>query len=131
MEKKWSKDWKSSKQTRKQRKYLFNAPLHIRHKVMAAHLTKDLKNKYGIRSVPVREGDEVIIRSGQFRGVSGKVTKVSLSRYFVHVAGATIKKTDGTDKLYPIHPSNVEIIKLNLDDPRRKEKIERGMNKKE
>jgi large subunit ribosomal protein L24 len=131
MENKWSKKWKSSKQTRKQRKYLFNAPLHIRHKIVSSHLTKELRKKYGLRSVPVRVGDEVIIRSGQFRGVSGKVTKVSLSRYFVHVAGATVKKTDGSEKLYPIHPSNLEIIKLNLDDPRRKEKIERVMNKKE
>jgi large subunit ribosomal protein L24 len=122
--KKWSSKWKSSTQTRKQRKYLYNAPLHIRHKIMSSHLSKELREKYGVRSFPVKVGDEVKIKSGQFKGITGKVTKVSLKRYFVHVKGAFVKRTDGSEKLYPIHPSNLEIVKLDLDDPKRKEKLE-------
>jgi len=48
-----------SKQPRKQRKALFNAPLHLRRKVMSAMLSKELKEKLGKNAIPVRKGDVV------------------------------------------------------------------------
>ena len=129
MEKLWSKAWKASTQARKQRKYLYKAPLHILHKQMAAPISKDLKKDLGIRSVIVKKGDEVTVMSGQFKGVTGKVTKVSLANKFVHVEGAELTRADATKSLYPIHPSNLMIVKLNLDDKLRKEKIERNKKK--
>ena len=123
MEKKWSKFWKSSVQTRKQRKYKFNAPLHVKHKMVSSALSKELRKEYGIRSVPVRKGDFVKVITGQFRGKSGKVTKVSVSLMYVHVEGATISRADGTESFYPIHPSNVMITKLELTDKTRVSKI--------
>ena len=50
MKNKWYKNWKSSKQPRKQRKYRRNAPLHIRNKMMRAPLSKELRDKYKIRN---------------------------------------------------------------------------------
>jgi len=129
MEKKWSKFWKSSVQTRKQRKYKFNAPLHVKHKMVSSALSKELRKEYDIRSVPVRKGDFVKVIAGQFRGKSGKVTKVSVSLMYVHVEGATISRADGTDSFYPIHPSNVMITKLDLTDKTRVAKIERAKAK--
>ncbi len=126
MEKKFSKSWKSSSQTRKQRKYVHNAPLHIKHKLVASTLSKDLRKQYSIRSVPIKVGDVVTIKSGQFKGKSGKVTKVSLAGVFTHVEGAVLKRADATESFYPIHPSNLEITKLNLDDKLRVAKIERA-----
>jgi len=126
MEKKFSKSWKSSSQTRKQRKYVFNAPLHIKHKLASSTLSKELRKDYSIRSVPVRVGDIVTVKSGQFKGISGKVTKVSLARVFAHVEGAVLKRADATEAHYPIHPSNLEITKLNLDDKLRVAKIKRA-----
>lgn len=121
----FSKAWKASSQPRKQRKYVHNAPLHVKHKLCTTSLSKELREKHGVRSVPVRKGDIVTIRTGQFKSQSGKVTKVCLARTFVHVEGAAIKKADSTDSFYPIHPSNLKITKLNLDDKKRSEKIER------
>lgn len=123
MQKLWSNSWKSSSQTRKQRKYRFNAPLHIKRKFLSAPLSKDLRSEYKTRSFKVRSGDTVIIKSGQFKGTTGKITKVSVTRTFVHVKGAVLKKSDGSEVFYPIHPSNVEIIKLNLDDKFRVSKL--------
>ena len=123
MKKQWSNSWNSSVQTRKQRKYTKNAPLHIKHKFMGASLSSNLREKYGFRTLVVRSGDVVKITTGQFKGVEGKVTKVSLARTFVHVEGAVIKRADGSDAFYPIHPSNVQITKLDLDDDKRVEKI--------
>ncbi len=125
MENKWSKFWNSSSQPRKQRKYAFNAPLHIRHKFMSASLSKELRKEYGVRSVPVRVGDSVKVMAGQFKGKTGKVTKVSLATLKVHVEGASVTRTDGTEALYPIHPSNLQIAKLDMSDKRRVEKLER------
>lgn len=44
---------------RKQRKAHFNAPSHIRRRIMSAPLSKDLRQKYGVRSIPIRKDDEV------------------------------------------------------------------------
>lgn len=123
MKKLWSKVWKSSTQVRKQRKYNYNSPLHIRHRFMASTLSKDLRSEHGTRSVSVRTGDFVEVITGQFKGKSGKVTKVSLAQLKVHVEGCVIKKSNGTDAMYPIHPSNLMITKLDLSDNARAEKL--------
>lgn len=125
MEKKWSKFWKSSIQSRKQRKYAHNAPLHIKHKFMSSGLSKDLRNEYKIRSIPVRKGDTVTLISGSHKGKSGKVTKVSLARTAVFIEGVEVSRADGTKALYPVHPSNIKITKLDLSDKKRTEKIEK------
>lgn len=114
-----------TRQPRKQRKFLYNAPLHLRSKIMAATLSKGLRNKYGIRSMPIREGDKVRVMRGDFKGKEGKVVEVDLKRYRIHVEGVTQKRTDGTEVFYPLHPSNVMIIELNLDDERREKIINR------
>ena len=121
--KKFSKSWKSSIQTRKQRKYRYNAPNHIKHRFMSATLSKELKETHNIRNVPVRLGDTVEIIAGQFKGSQGKIAKVSLAKTKVYIEGITQIKRDGTAVMYPIHPSNVKITKLDLTDELRKEKI--------
>jgi large subunit ribosomal protein L24 len=124
MKKEFSKAWNSSTQGRKQRKYVAKAPLHIKHKFMGAPLSATLKKEYGFRSLPVRSGDTVKIMTGQFKGTEGKISKVSLIKTKVYVEGAAVKRADGSDAMYPIHASNVEIVKLDLSDKKRSEKIE-------
>ncbi|NQZ84623.1 MAG: 50S ribosomal protein L24 [Nanoarchaeales archaeon] len=123
MKKVWSNAWKASSQKRKQRKYAFRAPLHIKHKFVNVSLSKDLKAEHSTRSVPVRVGDVVEIMAGQFKAQSGKVTKVSLIKTRVYVEGAAVKRRDGTDSLYPIHPSNLRITTLDLTDKTRADKL--------
>ncbi len=120
-----------SRQPRKQRKFLYNAPLHKRQKLMSATLSRELREKYGIRSLPVRKGDTVEVMRGDFKGHKGKVEKVDLKRYRVYVQGVTIRKADGSERFYPLHPSNLRIIKLNLEDKWRKKIIERKQKSKE
>ena len=120
----FSKSWKSSIQTRKQRKYRHNAPNHIRHKFMSAPLSKDLKSKHGVRNMPIRSGDTVTIATGQFKGHSGKVASVNLAKVKIKVEGAAQSKRDGTTVMYPMDPSNVVITKLDLSDEVRKFKLE-------
>jgi len=115
-----------SAQPRKQRKRLYNAPLHKLPKLMSAHLSPELREKYDRRSFPVRAGDRVKIMRGEFKGVEGKVTKVDRERQMVYVENVTTKKADGTTVQRPIHVSNVMITELNLDDEYRKQALLRG-----
>lgn len=123
--KKFSKSWKSSKKPKKQRKYRYNAPQNIRHKMMSAPLSKDLRKKYGKRNIPIRKGDRVKIKTGQFKKIIGKIERVNLKKLKVYIEGAQLTKRDGTKALYPIDPSNIMVMELNLDDKRRKKVLER------
>lgn len=125
MKQKFSKNWKSSSQPRKQRKYIFNAPLHLRRKFFSVRLSDELTKKYGCRNVPVRKGDKVKIMRGQFKKHENKVEGIDNKKIRVYVTGAERTKTDSSKSLYPIHPSNLMITELNLDDKRRKKMLER------
>ncbi len=130
MKVKWSKNWISSKQPRKQRKYRHNAPLHIRHQFMSALLSKDLRKKYSKRNIPLRLKDKVKIIRGKFKGTIGEVESVSLQKCKVLIKGAEFKKEEGRVVKYPIDPSNTVIIELNLSDSERKKALEKSNAKK-
>ncbi len=117
--KEFSKKWRASKKPSKQRKYIYNAPLHIRRKLMAAHLSKELREKYKLRSLPVRKGDKVKVMRGKFKGTIGSVERVDLKNYRVYLDNVWIKKKDGSKVKFPIHPSNLMIVEVNLSDKRR------------
>jgi large subunit ribosomal protein L24 len=109
----------------KQRKRLFNAPAHIRHKLMSAPLSRELTASKGAKTLPVRKGDTILIKRGDNKGFEGKVSRVDLKAFRIYVEGLTREKVDGTNIFLPIHPSKVEIRNLNLDDKWRKNILER------
>lgn len=114
-----------SKKARKQRKAFYNAPLHIRRKNVSSHLSKELSKEYGLRALQVRKGDTVRIMRGDedILGMEGRVAAVFTRTGRVSVDGVTVAKADGTQTARPVHASKVEIIKLDLSDPKRKEKL--------
>ncbi|MDP3916951.1 MAG: 50S ribosomal protein L24 [Nanoarchaeota archaeon] len=124
MKKDFSKSWNSSKNRRKQRKYTANAPLHIKGKFLSSHLSKQLIQKYGTRSVRIRKGDKVKIMAGQHKGKTGSLEKVSTRNTRVTIDSLFTSKKDGSKSYYPVHPSNLQVQELNLEDRKRKQKIE-------
>lgn len=113
----------SSIQPRKQRKARYDAPLHVRRKQLASHLSEELLLKYNTRSIPVVTGDEVKVLRGSHKGETGKVVDVDTKHRNLIIEGVTVKKADGTDVPRPVDPSNVLLTKLNLDDERRRDKL--------
>lgn len=113
----------------KQRKAQLNAPLHKREKLVSAPLSKELRNKYGIRNLPVRVGDTVKVVRGSYAGKEGKVVKVIRKTQRLHIEGLTRERADGTPVYIPIHASKVVITKLELKDEERKKIIERRTGK--
>jgi large subunit ribosomal protein L24 len=118
-------DTKRTKNPRKQRKMLFNATAHVRHKLMGAPLSSELAASKGAKTLPVRKGDTIRIKRGDNRGFEGKVSRVDLKEYRIYVEGLTREKVDGTNIFTPVHPSKVEIRNLNLDDDWRKDILKR------
>ena len=121
----FSTSWRASKQPRKQRKYRHEAPLHIRHKFLSANLSKELRKKHGKRNIPIRKGDEVLIMRGSFRKKKTKVTLVDHKKSRVALENIQRSKKDGAKVNVYFHPSNLQIITLNLDDKKRNEALNR------
>lgn len=109
----------------KQRKMLYQAPDHVRHKLFSASLSPELKASHGIRSLPLRCGDTIRIMRGDHKGFEGKITRVDRKKYRIFIEGLTREKVDGTTIFVPVHPSKVMITRLNLDDKWRKKTLER------
>ncbi|MBI4738224.1 50S ribosomal protein L24 [Candidatus Woesearchaeota archaeon] len=130
MKQTFSTAWNASRQPRKQRKYRYEAPLHLRHRLLSAHLSKDLRTKHARRSFPVIKGDKVKVMRGQYAGKEGKVERVDLKESKVFLTGIERLKKDGSKSLYPITASNVLIMDLNLSDQRRKGALSRGTSTK-
>ncbi|MEK6888716.1 MAG: 50S ribosomal protein L24 [Nanoarchaeota archaeon] len=136
MKSKFSTSWKSSIQPRKQHKFRHNAPLHTRHKFLSSHLSKLLRQKYGKRNLPLREGDEVLVMRGRFKKKQAKVISVNLKRSFVNIEGLQVSKRDGTKVSVPFNPRALQIISLNESDRQRlvalnRKSVEAKSNKKE
>jgi ribosomal protein L24p/L26e, archaeal/eukaryotic len=115
-----------SKQPRKQRKARYQAPAHLRSRFLHAALSKDLREQYSTRSARVVTGDTVKMLRGESAGTEGVVDLVNTRTYRIIVQGVSIPKADGTEVPRPVDPSNVQITKLNLKDPRRAEKLGEG-----
>ncbi|KAH9418307.1 ribosomal protein L26 [Dermatophagoides pteronyssinus] len=110
-----------SSSRRKARSRHFNAPSHIRRRIMSSPLSKDLRQKYGVRSMPIRKDDEVQVVRGHFKGTQfGKVVSVYRSKYVVYIERVQREKANGATVYVGIHPSKVLIVKLKMDKDRKK-----------
>ena len=87
---------------------------------MSAPLSKELREKYNVRSMPIRKDDEVmVVRGFAFKNQEGKVISVYRKRYVIHIERVTLEKKNGAIVQVGIHPSNVVITKLKLDNSRK------------
>lgn len=107
-----------SKQPRKQRLALYSVSLHTRHKLLSAPLSRELREKYKTRSLPVRKGDRVRVLSGDFKKLEGDVVEVNTKQGVIQVEGASVAKADGTQITEMIRPSNVLLLRLAEDRER-------------
>lgn len=102
----------NSVKPRKQRKFRYAAPLHLRRKMVGVHVSKELRAKLGTarRSVPVRKGDRVKIMRGDRKGHAGRVLEVMLTDLKVYVEGVTRRNAKGIEKPVPVEPSNLLLM---------------------
>ncbi|PKY38537.1 ribosomal protein L24, partial [Rhizophagus irregularis] len=108
-----------SSSRRKSRKAHFSAPSSVRRKIMSAALSKELRDKYNTRSIPIRKDDEVRIVRGTFKGRDGKVLRVYRKRWVIHIDRISKEKISGNTVPVGIHPSNVVVTKLKINKDRK------------
>ncbi|KAK9472308.1 60S ribosomal protein uL24 [Dipodascopsis tothii] len=111
-----SRDVSSSR--RKSRKAHFSAPSSVKRVIMSAPLSKELREKYNVRSMPIRKEDEVQVVRGSYKGKDGKVTQVYRLKWSIQVEKLTKYKPNGQAAPVSINPSKVVITKLHLDKDR-------------
>lgn len=112
------------KPTKSRNKLIYNATFHTRSKQLGSQLSEDLRKKYGKKSVRVIEGDSIKIVRGEFKGVDGKISKVSTKKSSVAIEGVKKEKTKGDKFDVYIHTSNLLVTGLNTDDKWRIAKLE-------
>jgi large subunit ribosomal protein L24 len=115
-----------SMKPRKQHKARLQAELHVRHKLIAAHLAKAIRVQLKRRSLPLRKGDEVKVARGTYKGKEGKVAEVDLKALKIYVEGIVRKQVSGKEVQVALEPSNLIITNPVLEDPRRKLVIDRS-----
>eukprot|EP00604_Paraphysomonas_vestita_P003344 CAMPEP_0174818006 /NCGR_PEP_ID=MMETSP1107-20130205/597_1 /TAXON_ID=36770 /ORGANISM="Paraphysomonas vestita, Strain GFlagA" /LENGTH=142 /DNA_ID=CAMNT_0016029285 /DNA_START=63 /DNA_END=491 /DNA_ORIENTATION=- len=114
---KFNSDKTSSR--RKNRKAHFSATSVERRVRMSAGLSKDLFQKFNVRSLPVRKDDEVRVCVGKLKGQEGKVVACYRKKYVIHVERCTRDKVNGQTIFRGIDPSNVVITKIKMDKSRK------------
>ena len=125
-------------QRSKSRKAHFTAPSNVRRKIMSSPLSKELREKYKVRSIPIRKEDVVQVTRGLHKGKEAKVVTVYRKKYVIYLEKLTREKANGdffnfinflgSSVPVPIHPSNVVVTTLKLDKDR-KNLLERKVKK--
>ncbi|ERH03683.1 MAG: LSU ribosomal protein L24P [uncultured archaeon A07HR60] len=113
-----------TEQPRKQRNQSRNAALHERQREVRATLTDDLRDEYGQRNVRVNAGDTVEILRGDDAGEEAEVINVDLRSESITVEDVTVEKSDGEEVPRPLDASNLRVTELDLEDPRREQRLE-------
>jgi len=103
---------------------IYQATFTTKSKQLGSALSKDLHKKYGRRSVRVIEGDSIRIVRGEYKGVDGKISKLSTQKNSVSIEGIKKEKTKGDKFDVYIHTSNLVVTSLNTGDKWRMARLE-------
>ncbi|HIH37914.1 50S ribosomal protein L24 [Candidatus Woesearchaeota archaeon] len=101
---------------KKQRKAQSQAPAHKRSEAIVSPLSKELRSRHKRRNIRLIVGDKVKVMRGSMKGKSGVVRTVKVKDQKVLIEGIDRGKKDGSRALIPLHPSNLQIIDIKLDD---------------
>ncbi|KAG5438522.1 hypothetical protein PCANB_002626 [Pneumocystis canis] len=114
---------------RKQRKAHFCAPSSKRRIIMSSPLSKELREKYKVRSLPIRINDEVFVVRGSYKGREGKVIQVYRKKFVIYIERVVREKANGATVPVGIDTSKVIITKLKMDKDRERLILRKGGNK--
>jgi len=88
----------------------------VANKQICATISKDLRKKYSRRSVRIMANDTVKVIRGEYKGITGKVSKISTNNSSIAIEGNKKEKLKGDKIDVYIHSSNVIVTSLNTDD---------------
>ena len=85
-------------------------------KQVSTPISKDLRKKYSRRSIRIMVNDTVKVIRGEYKGLAGKVAKISIASNSVAIEGNKKEKLKGEKIDVYIHSTNMVITSLNTDD---------------
>jgi len=83
---------------------------------ICAALSKDLRKKYPRRSARIMVDDTVKVIRGEYKGLTGKVAKISTESNSIAIEGNKKEKLKGEKIDVYIHSTNMIITSLNTND---------------
>ena len=86
------------------------------NKQICAPISKELRKKYSRRSIRIMTNDTVKVMRGEYKGLTGKVTKISTQTSGIAIEGNKREKLKGEKIDVYIHSTNMTITALNTDD---------------
>ena len=104
------------KPTKIRNRQTYRAMNQIMNKQICAPISKDLRKKYSRRSVRIMVDDTVKVIRGEYKGLTGKVTKISTLSSGVAIEGNKKEKLKGEKIDVYIHSTNMIITSLNTND---------------
>ena len=112
------------KPSKMRNKMIYHATFQVKSKQLGSTLSKDLRKKYGKRSVRVNKGDSIMILRGESKNISGKVSRVVPEKNSVVIEGVKKEKAKGDKFDIHIHTSNLLVTSLNVENKWRITKLE-------
>jgi len=97
---------------------------------ICATLSKDLRKKYPRRSARIMIDDTVKVMRGEYKGLTGKVAKISTESNSIAIEGNKKEKLKGEKVDVYIHSTNMVITSLNTDDKWRLKILEKKSKSK-
>ena len=99
-------------------------------KQICSPISKDLRKKYSRRSARIMIDDTVKVIRGEYKGITGKVSKISTESNSIAIEGNKKEKLKGDKIDIYIHTTNVIITALNTDDKWRLKILEKKSKSK-
>jgi large subunit ribosomal protein L24 len=115
---------RSSHPRKTRNQQIYYATMQTASKQLAGSLSKELRKKYRKRSTRIVEGDTAKIVRGEFAGVDGKVTKISIPDRGVNIEGVKKEKLKGDKFDVYVHTTNIILTALSTSDKWRINKLE-------
>ena len=104
------------KPTKSRNHQTYRAMNQVVNKQICAPISKELRKKYSRRSIRIMSDDIVKVVRGEYKGLTGKVTKISMQSSGVAIEGNKKEKLKGEKIDVYIHSTNMIITSLNTDD---------------
>ena len=118
------------KPTKVRNRQTYRAINQVVNRQICAPISKDLRKKYSRRSARIMIDDTVKVIRGEYKGITGKVSKISTDNKSIAIEGNKKEKLKGEKVDVYIHSSNVIITVLNTDDKWRLKILEKKAKSK-
>ena len=115
------------KPTKIRNRQTYRAMNQVASKQICAPISKDLRKKYSRRSARIMVDDTIKVIRGEYKGITGKVSKISTESNSIAIEGNKKEKLKGDKIDIYIHTTNVIITALNTDDKWRLKILEKSM----